>query len=157
MELRSSLQQSEAKLLEVAGAPLNKRKDLVYQHLVGKEEQLAEARRESAFLLGELQVLQTLQRDHPRRPGPASSAPLSSEAPGRVSKVEELRRAQFAANNMHNFAPSSGGAGSASSVVMTKDIARQVVLNEVKRLQESLSSAKQTAQQLVQKVLWLLL
>lgn len=84
LELRHSMQQMEEKLLEVAGAPSGKRKDLVYHYLTGKEEELAEARRENKFLHSELDHLRILaarrlqpapkSRANPF-PGPAPAAP----------------------------------------------------------------------------------
>ena len=87
LELRHSMQQMEEKLLEVAGAPSGKRKDLVYHHLTGKEEELAEARRENKFLHSELDHLRILaarrlqpapkSRTSPLMPGPAPAAPVT--------------------------------------------------------------------------------
>lgn len=85
LELRHSMQQMEEKLLEVAGAPSGKRKDLVYHYLTGKEEELAEARRENKFLHSELDHLRILaaRRLQPAPksrtnagPGPSPAAPV---------------------------------------------------------------------------------
>lgn len=54
------MQQQQEKILEIGGAPSGKRKDLVYHYLIGKEEELAEARRENKFLHSELDHLRIL-------------------------------------------------------------------------------------------------
>ena len=54
------MQQLQEKLLEVGTAPSGKRKDLVYHYLLGKEEELAESRRENKFLHSELDHLRIL-------------------------------------------------------------------------------------------------
>eukprot|EP01034_Spumella_vulgaris_P023370 gene23370-29583_t len=135
LELRVSLQQMEAKLLEVTGAQSSKRKDLVFQHLIGKEEELAEARRESAFLLSELELLNTINENKQStsvRDRDKDSSASSNSSQHEVSRVEAFRRAQTTKNKMVGLpgGPSRGGAGGGESIVMTKDIARQVVLNE---------------------------
>jgi hypothetical protein len=159
LELRVSLQQMEAKLLEVTGAQASKRKDLVFQHLIGKEEELAEARRESAFLLSELQTLSTIndkqQRNSPSKPHQLGRDHVSEG--GEVGKVEAFRRAQAARQKMVGLPggpsrPNTNG----ESIVMTKDIARQVVLNEVRRMQQALVANRQGNVQLTQKVGWIL-
>jgi hypothetical protein len=145
----------ESKLLEVTGAQSSKRKDLVFQHLIGKEEELAEARRESAFLLSELQLLSTINENKqgaPARGRDRDSAHSSSPQRHEASKVEEFRRAQATKSRMAGLpgGPSRGGGG--ESIVMTRDIARQVVLNEVRRMQQALTNNKQNNVQLNQKV-----
>lgn len=178
LELRSAIQQLENKLLDCAGAPTSKRKDLVYHHLVGKEEELAEAKRESAFLLSELELMTLINDSHKKVVGSAASIagnnnksatsrgatadgtrrlavpePKKSVASGsgkvpEYSKVEQFKRAQLSKNNYNAIPPSSGG----NSVVMTKEIAKQVILNEVRRLQESHTASKNHSQQLYERV-----
>jgi hypothetical protein len=90
-ELRLTMQQQQEKLLEIGGAPSGKRKDLVYHYLLGKEEELAETRRENKFLHSELEHLRILaaRRLQPApkgrvlppapavKPGPAGYRPVS--------------------------------------------------------------------------------
>lgn len=98
LELRHSMQQMEEKLLEVAGAPSGKRKDLVYHYLTGKEEELAEARRENKFLHSELDHLRILaaRRLQPApksRPNAVSPGPAPAVAPATMgqNKMSLLR------------------------------------------------------------------
>ena len=76
LELRKALQQNESKLLECGGVPSSKRKDLVYHHLVDKEEELATMKRENKFLHSELEHLRLLST----RRLPSSSSPSSSSS-----------------------------------------------------------------------------
>jgi hypothetical protein len=90
-ELRLTMQQQQEKLLEIGGAPSGKRKDLVYHYLLGKEEELVEARRENKFLHSELEHLRILaaRRLQPApkgramppppavKPGPSGYRPVS--------------------------------------------------------------------------------
>ena len=84
--MRKALQQNESKLLECGGVPSSKRKDLVYHHLVDKEEELATMKRENKFLHSELEHLRLLST----RRLPSSSSPSSSSsaaaAPANVTK-----------------------------------------------------------------------
>jgi hypothetical protein len=93
-ELRLAMQQQQEKLLEIGGAPSGKRKDLVYHYLLGKEEELAESRRENKFLHSELEHLRLLAA---RRLQPAPkgrvlpAAPAMKPGPGGYKPVSLLR------------------------------------------------------------------
>ena len=87
LELRHSMQQMEEKLLEVGGAPSGKRKDLVFHYLTGKEEELAEARRENKFLHSELDHLRVLAARR-LQPPPRQRAPVAPAAVGRAAPAK---------------------------------------------------------------------
>ena len=81
------MQQMEEKLLEVGGAPSGKRKDLVFHYLTGKEEELAEARRENKFLHSELDHLRVLAARR-LQPPPRQRAPVTPAAVGRAAPAK---------------------------------------------------------------------
>lgn len=88
LELRHSMQMMEEKLLEVGGAPSGKRKDLVYHYLTGKEEELAEARRENKFLHSELDHLRVLAARRLQPPPKSRGPPPSAAAVGRAAPAK---------------------------------------------------------------------
>lgn len=93
-ELRLAMQQQQEKLLEIGGAPSSKRKDLVYHYLLGKEEELAEARREIKFLHSELEHLRILavRRLQPVPKGRTlPPAPVAKPGHGGYKQVSLLR------------------------------------------------------------------
>jgi len=107
LELRHSMQMMEEKLLEVGGAPSGKRKDLVFHYLTGKEEELAEARRENKFLHSELDHLRVLAARR-LQPPPRSRTPVAPAAVGRAApaKLVNILRAP-------NDLPANSGRGGA--------------------------------------------
>lgn len=183
LELRHSMQLMEEKLLEVGGAPSGKRKDLVFHYLTGKEEELAEARRENKFLHSELDHLRVLAARR-LQPPPRARPPVAPAAVGRAApaKLVNILRApnDLPAGNSRGGAGSAGNPPprSASSVapssqarydpsrnksvndrpgeiafMMSKDEAKIVILSEVRRLRESHAMLQESRNQLNNKVL----
>jgi len=164
LELRHSLQQLEEKLLETGAAPAGKRKDLVYHYLIGKEEELAEARREGKFLHSELDHLRILSA---RRVQPQPQrGKLSTVTPAGPPAVPAPRSA-YRGGGGGQSAPRTQPAGRYDparykSVVdkpddvaflMSKDEAKVVILSEVRRLRDSHAALTESRNHLNNKMI----
>lgn len=182
MELRQSLQQAEEKLLECGGVSSNRRRDLVHKYLLQKEEELADAKKESKFLLSELEHLKLLatrrvqaqqhQKQQQQKQGASSvsSAALPNSlrqpTPASGAVAAAARQARYAGQtpqgryNPSHYKPivdrpatsTSSHSGGNNKFVMSREEARMVVLSEVRRLHQSLKSLQESRDNLNQKV-----
>lgn len=137
LELRHSMQQMEEKLLEVGGAPSGKRKDLVFHYLTGKEEELAEARRENKFLHSELDHLRVLAarrlQPPPRQRAPVAPAAVGRAAPAKLVNILRSPNDYPVSNNNNNVGGgNSGGRGAGTNSVPQRGAAHNNVASQAR-------------------------
>lgn len=175
IELRQSLQRAEDKLLECAAVPASKRKDLVNSFLLQKDEELAEARRENEFLHNEVdqklrnvELLQTKRQIVEHKEAEVAPAPARGGVRGRGGA--------YAASLRRKLLPQVGGGGAAAAAAagaaagrrpaaqgngrsvrargfgMSKELALDIILFEVKRLKSSLAAMQKHKGELNEKV-----
>lgn len=163
--LRDTLQEYEMKILESSSLPMAKKQELVYQFLQKKEEELIDARKESRMVKAELEALRNSIAN--RRPVSSSSQTGQTPPPPRMvpMSTNPYRPAPPTAGNHHHHPSSlhphvlqqqqqqqrpglrlhpSGD----DAPLMSKDEAKLIVLNEVRRLKDSLTQLQSTKEEL---------
>jgi hypothetical protein len=151
------------KILESSSLPMAKKQELVYQFLQKKEEELIDARKESRMVKAELEALRNSIAN--RRPAPSSSQGGQSSAPPRMvpMSTNPYRPAPPTAGHQSSLHPHvlhqqqqqqqqrpglrlhpSGD----EAALMSKDEAKLIVLNEVRRLKDSLTQLQSTKEEL---------
>jgi len=147
--LRALSQALESKLLELVDCPQKKRRDLVYRHLVAKEDELMAARQHVDTLTAELDRIQQLNSQN------ISEIPSLPEIAVRGGRSTEKRRGkkpsqQEGYEGSHQMATATTAAAGADR--MSQDTARIVILSEVRRLRDSHRAAEEALQLLQEKV-----
>ena len=146
--MRALSQALESKLLELVDCPQKKRRDLVYRHLVAKEDELMAARQHVDTLTAELDRIQQLNSQN------ISEVPSLPEIAVRGGRSTEKRRGkkpsqQEGYEGSHQMATATAAAGADR---MSQDTARIVILSEVRRLRDSHRAAEEALQLLQEKV-----
>ena len=156
--MRALSQALESKLLELVDCPQKKRRDLVYRHLVAKEDELMAARQHVDTLTVELDRIQQLNSQNISEV-PASTDLCLPEIAVRGGRSTEKRRGkkpsqQEGYEGSHQMATASAAAAAAAAGAdrMSQDTARIVILSEVRRLRDSHRAAEEALQLLQEKV-----
>ena len=152
--MRALSQALESKLLELVDCPQKKRRDLVYRHLVAKEDELMAARQHVDTLTAELDRIQQLNSQNISEV-PASTDLSLPEIAVRGGRSTEKRRGkkpsqQEGYEGSHQMATATTTAAGADR--MSQDTARIVILSEVRRLRDSHRAAEEALQLLQEKV-----
>ena len=144
--MRALSQALESKLLELVDCPQKKRRDLVYRHLVAKEDELMAARQHVDTLTAELDRIQQLNSQNISEV-PASTDLSLPEIAVRGGRSTETRRGkkpsqQEGYEGSHQMATATTTTA-AGADRMSQDTARIVILSEVRRLRDSHRAAEE--------------
>lgn len=143
-ELRQAIKDSELKVLELTNLPVAKRHDLVYRHLLEKEEQLASCRKTINIYEAELEQLRNIIHykakqaagEHHIPPNLPASVPTQNSYP-----KMSIQPPMYQSSKLPNLF--SGGNHYGNAVTpdhgLAKIEARHIILNEVRRLRASLT------------------
>lgn len=151
--LRDTLQEYEMKILDSSALPMAKKQEVAYHYLLKKEEELQDAKKEAKLVRSELENLRNTLAH--RRPATTPAGLLSPQQPS--SKHVPMSTNTYRAPPP--TAPASHGNPSRPGVrlhpnmdntpaLMSKDEAKLVVLNEVRRLKDSLVHSQQSKDEL---------
>jgi hypothetical protein len=170
IQLRDSLKELEFKLLETNNISAAKRNDLVFHFLLDKENQLLQQRSEAKLLQAELEQLRNIlavQQRHqqpapPAQQQPQSLPPAQSQQPSGLT-FRYLPQPQSHAQAQPVLPPQGPGyyrgpahqlpnyATGGQQQPMGKVEAKHIILNEVRRLKESLQRHQAERKELVQQ------
>lgn len=147
--IRDTLHDLEMKMLESSSLPMNKKQELVYHHLLKKEEELLEVRRENKIVKSELESLRNTivkRRSSPAAGGGLAAATQQQQARAAAIGMKSPPSSSYSSSHKPPQPPSGVRAhpSMGSGVpLMSKDEARIIVLNEVRRLKDSLGGLYQ--------------
>lgn len=150
VQLRALTQALDSKLLELVECPQKKRRDLVYRHLVGKEDELMATKQYVDTLTAELDKIQQLNSQKLLEE-PAKAAELNLPEIAVRGRSTEKRRPKSQNHpeahreDYHHQVPTQGADR------MSQDTARIVILSEVRRLRDSHRAAEEALQVLQAK------
>lgn len=143
LELRKYIQELDEKMLELVSAPLLKKRELIHQFLMEKDDEIIELRKENDFLKASIE---------------------NKEVSNDTTKKEKVypskgkfRSLPFDINGRENGSHFSDKAISTDASIpissrMNKDAARKIILLEIRRLQDSHAHAAKANNLLLEEV-----